>query len=85
MGGVVMKAIEIQSNTDSRGNLKLDYPIPMPNKNVRLLILLEEDEELAKQEKIWIDSIAKNPAFDFLKDKSEDIYSCNDGEPLKDD
>lgn len=43
-------------------------------------IKISEQEE----EKLWMDSISKNPAFDFLKDCEEDIYSQKDGEPLDD-
>jgi hypothetical protein len=35
-----------------------------------------------EEEKLWMDSISKNPSFDFLKEPEEDLYSQNDGEPL---
>lgn len=37
-----------------------------------------------EEEKLWIYSISKNPAFDFLKEPEEDNYSQKDGEPLGD-
>jgi hypothetical protein len=45
------------------------------------LILVEDDGEEDKDEQIWLASVLNNSAFDFLKDKEEDIYSINDGKP----
>ena len=33
-------------------------------------------------ERLWLSSISKNPAFDFLCDPEEDVYSQKDGEPF---
>jgi hypothetical protein len=76
-----MKAIEINSKTDNKGLLKIDYQLDRADSDVRVLILVDDysDED---EEKLWMNAIATNPAFDFLKDKSEDIYSINDGEPF---
>lgn len=76
-----MKAIEINSKTDKEGHLKIDYQLDTTNSNVRVLILLEDNSD-ADEEEVWMDSISKNPAFEFLEDESEDIYSLNDGEPF---
>lgn len=38
----------------------------------------------SEEEKIWMDSITKNPAFDFLKEPEEDNYSQKDGDLLDD-
>ena len=78
-----MRAIEINSKTDKKGHLKIDYQLDKSNSNVRVLILLDDNSD-TDDEKLWIDSISTNPAFNFLKDKSEDIYSINDGEPFND-
>lgn len=78
-----MKAVEIKSKTDEKGYLKLDYDLDLANRNVRVLILLEEDS-YKEDEQIWLDSISNNEAFDFLNDPAEDIYSLNDGKPLDD-
>jgi len=78
-----MRAIEINSKTDKRGHLKIDYPLDKSDSNVRVLILLDDNID-DDEERLWLDSISKNPAFDFLKDKSENIYSLNDGEPFND-
>lgn len=78
-----MKAIEIHSETDQDGVLKISYKLNKSNSKVRVLILFEEINE-SDEEKLWIDSISKNSAFDFLNDPAEDIYSIKDGEPFHD-
>ncbi len=67
-----MRAIEKTVKTDNEGNLKLDIPLDAKEKNVRVIILFEEDDN---EEKIWLNSISRNPTFEFLKDSSEDIYT----------
>lgn len=78
-----MKAIEIVSKTDKEGFLKIDYKLNKSNSHVRVLILIGEDVE-EDEERLWMNSISKNPAFEFLNEISEDIYSMNDGEPFND-
>ena len=77
-----MKAIEINSKTDKAGHLIIDYKLDKSESNVRVLILLDEDSSELEGEKLWLNSISKNPAFDFLNDPMEDIYSLKDGEPF---
>ncbi len=79
-----MKAIEINSKTDKCGHLKIDYPLDKKDSNVRVLILLDDNSFEQDDEKLWMQSISKNPAFYFLNDPSEDIYSIKDGEPFND-
>ncbi|MBA4409548.1 MAG: hypothetical protein Q8S54_03035 [Bacteroidota bacterium] len=79
-----MRAIEFNSKTDKKGHLKIDYQIGKSERNVRVLILLDDYTSQPDDEKLWLSSISFNPAFDFLKDPTEDIYSLNDGEPLND-
>jgi hypothetical protein len=74
-----MKAIEINSKTNSKGHLKLDLDLKEAGKNVKVLILIEED---LNEEMEWLKMISKDPAFDFLKDSEEDIYSLNDGKAI---
>ncbi|HNW50433.1 MAG TPA: hypothetical protein PKH79_05080 [Prolixibacteraceae bacterium] len=70
-----MRAIEIKSKTDKTGHLKLNYNLNKSEKNVRVLILLDDDYYEQEEEKMWMDAISKNPAFDFLNDPAEDVYS----------
>lgn len=75
-----MRAIELNSKTDNKGQLKIEYQLDKMDSPVRVLILLEEEDE----EKIWLDAISNNPSFEFLRDSSEDIYFINDGEQYHD-
>ncbi|MDZ7607673.1 MAG: hypothetical protein U5K79_19265 [Cyclobacteriaceae bacterium] len=74
-----MRAIEISSRTDKKGHLKIDYNLHKSERDVRVLILLEDDLSEQEEETLWMSSISANPAFDFLKDSSENIYSLKDG------
>ncbi|MDD5460874.1 MAG: hypothetical protein PHG00_04460 [Methylococcales bacterium] len=54
------------------------------------IVLLEETEQPAKNEATrtmleqeWLRAAASNPAFEFLADVDEDIYSLADGKALK--
>lgn len=78
----MMKAIELNSKTDKRGHLRIDCKLHQSEKNVRVIILMDDDQTEADEEKIWMAAVSNNPAFDFLKDPSENIYSLQDGEPF---
>jgi hypothetical protein len=77
-----MKAIEINSKTDKTGHLRINYKLDKSERNVRVLILINDDISELDEENLWLNSISTNPAFDFLSDSSEDIYSIKDGEPF---
>lgn len=79
-----MRAIEINSKTDKLGYLKIDYKLNKSERNVRILILVEDDSYEIEEEKLWMNSISKNPTFDFLSEPTEDIYTPKDGEPFND-
>ncbi len=77
-----MKAIETTGRIEKSGLVKLDTPIDLKNKQkVRVIILYNEDEDI--NEKAWLSSISSNPAFAFLKEPEEDIYTIADGKPIK--
>ena len=80
-----MKAIEINTKTDSSGYLKFNVPLKEKNKNVRVLILFSEEDNLVEDEKLWLYSNKNNPSFDFLNEPEENIYSLNDGIPINHD
>lgn len=49
------------------------------------LIPVEIDVEAGEiDESEWLRSAASNPAFDFLEDPEEDIYTLADGKPFND-
>lgn len=78
-----MKAIEITGTVNEEHQLQLDEPLPVAGPSrVRVIILIPEDEEIT--EAAWCKAVATNPAFDFLKDPTEDIYTLNDGKPFHD-
>jgi hypothetical protein len=77
------KAIEITGTVDKMHRLLLDEPIPIagPSK-VRVIILLNEEADIEESE--WLRAATINPAFDFLKEQGEDIYTAADGKPFHD-
>jgi len=78
-----MKAFEATGRIDKEKGLVLDQqpPVDGPSR-VRVIILLPEDGELDEAE--WLRAAATNPAFDFLRDPAEDVYTLADGEPFRD-
>lgn len=78
-----VKAIETTGTIDAQHRLHLDEALPVagPTK-VRVIILLPEEEDI--DEKEWLYAAASNPAFDFLKEPEEDIYTSEDGRPFHD-
>jgi hypothetical protein len=76
-----MTAIELTGTVDERRQLQLDDLLPIPGpKRVRVIVLYSPIDEWSEME--WLQAAARNPAFDFLKDPEEDIYSLADGKPL---
>ncbi len=68
-----MKAIELHANIDEKGQLKMDAPLKIINKRVKIIVLVPEDNDLDDEE--WLEGISSNPAFDFLKEEAENIYT----------
>jgi hypothetical protein len=79
-----MEAIEIRSKTDKNGHLKIDFPLFKKEKEVRILILFEEDIDDQEKDSSWLQAISHNPAFAFLHEPDENIYSLKDGKPFDD-
>ncbi|NCA85135.1 MAG: hypothetical protein EOM83_06100 [Clostridia bacterium] len=78
-----MKAIEIFSKTDKQGVLNMTYPLNRIDKDVKVIILYDDTKD-EDEEALWMKSININPAFSFLMDKVEDMYSFTDGEQIND-
>lgn len=79
----MMKAIETTGIVDERHQLVLDEPLPIVGPSrVRVIILVLEVADVP--EKDWLEAAAANPAFDFLKEPEEDIYTLTDGKPFHD-
>jgi uncharacterized alpha/beta hydrolase family protein len=79
-----MSVIEINSKTDSKGLLKFNYNLKKSNRRVKILIMVDDNKKTSDEEALWMQSIVTNPAFDFLNDPAEDIYTITDGEPIDD-
>jgi len=76
-----MKAVEATGKIDKDGILHLSKPLKDKNRKVKVIVLVPEDDA-EMEERVWMEAISRNPAFDFLNDPSEDIYSPKDGKPL---
>jgi hypothetical protein len=79
----VLRAIEVEGSIDAQRQLHLDHPLPVaaPGR-VRVIILISEPGKVSDEE--WLRAAARNPAFDFLRDPAEDVYTVEDGEPFCD-
>jgi len=76
-----MTAIEMTGTVDENSQLQLDDSLPFSGpKRVRVIILSALDDEL--DEISWLQTASRNPAFAFLTDPEEDIYSITDGQPI---
>ncbi len=78
-----MKAIEINGTIDEKRRLVLDESLPIVGPSrVRIIILMPDETDI--DEKEWLRTASTNPAFDFLKNPEEDIYTLSDGKPFHD-
>ena len=77
------KALEVAGTIDEQQQLHLDTPLPIAGPiRVRVIILIPEQTDIDERE--WLRAAATNPAFDFLKEPEEDIYTLADGKPFHD-
>jgi hypothetical protein len=78
-----MNAIETTGIVDAEHQLRLDEPLPIPGESrVRVIVLVPEVEDIS--EEAWTKAASASPAFDFLKDAAEDVYTATDGKPFHD-
>jgi hypothetical protein len=81
---MVMNAIETTGIVDAQHQLRLDEPLPIAGQSrVRVIVLVPEADDIP--EAAWTNAASANPAFDFLKDAAEDIYTAADGRPFHDE
>jgi len=79
-----MAAIEMTGTIDEHHQLRLDGTLPVPGPmRVRVLVLYPLSGEWDEME--WLRAAARNPAFAFLKDPEEDLYTMADGKPFHDE
>jgi len=82
--GPSIRAIETTGVVDEEHRLHLDEPLSnVGPSRVRVIILVPDDAEMGMSE--WLHAAASNPAFDFLKEPEEDLYSLSDGRPFRDE
>ena len=78
-----MKAIETTGIVDAEHQLRLDEPLPIPGcSRVPVTVLVPEAQDIS--EGAWTKAVSASPAFDFLKDRAEDLYTTADGKPFHD-
>ena len=76
-----MKAIETTGTFENNGLLRLENIVNIKQKKVKVILLFNDEDETDNQ--LWLQALSTNPAFDFLKDEKENIYSVNDGKPVR--
>lgn len=82
---IPVRAIETTGVIDAPRQLRLDTPLPVTGPGrVRVIVLFPKEEYKEPDEIEWLHAAATNPAFDFLKDPEEDIYTLADGRPYDD-
>jgi hypothetical protein len=78
-----LTAIETTGTINENHQLQLDNPLPITGpRRVRVIVLYPPTDEWTETE--WLQAGVQNPAFDFLADPQEDIYTLNDGKPFND-
>jgi len=78
-----VNAIETTGVVDAQHQLRLDAPLPIAGQSrVRVIVLVPEEADIS--ESAWTKTASTSPAFDFLKDAAEDIYTVTDGQPFHD-
>ena len=79
-----MKTLSVTYKSGRVVELFEDIDLP---KDIAVLVVIpeQEDKEVADIDEIeWLWAASANPAFDFLKEPGEDIYTLADGRPFCD-
>jgi len=79
-----LTAIELTGTVNERRELQLDGVLPILGpRRVRVIVLYSPVDEWDESE--WLRAATLSPAFDFLRDPDEDIYTPIDGKPYDDE
>lgn len=79
-----LSAVEATATIDEHNQLKLDRPLPISGPvRVRIIVLYPTSDEWDEAQ--WLKAAAHNPAFEFLANPAEDIYSLADGAAFHDE
>jgi hypothetical protein len=78
-----LRAFEMTGTVDKNHRLRVDDPLPLEGSSrVKVIVLVPAADELPERE--YLRSAMNDPAFGFLKDSAEDIYSPADGKAFRD-
>jgi hypothetical protein len=78
----MLTAIETTGTNNAGQQLLLDEELPSnAPKRVRVIVLYDENSDIAEDD--WLKAASKNAVFDLLNDESEDLYTAEDGDLLK--
>lgn len=78
-----LTAIEITGSIDEHHQLHLDLPLTLTGPmRVKVIVLYPLAEEISEVE--WLHAAARNPAFAYLSEPEENIYTPADGKPFND-
>ena len=79
-----LTAIEMTGTINEYNELQLDDILPIPGpRRVRVIVMYSAVDQ--SDENQWLHAASQSPAFDFLKDPGEDIYTMIDGKPYHDE
>ena len=73
-----MKAIELVGDIDDRHRLRAEVPKELPAGPVRLIVLFPEEDDAGA---LWAAGVSHEWSAE-LKDRSQDIYTLEDGQPV---
>jgi len=77
------RAIETFATVEGNRRLVLDESLPVPeNTHVRVIVFVADEPEIDDRE--WLRQAAVSPAYRFLTDPAEDVYTVSDGKPFSD-
>ena len=75
-----LRVIETDGRVIDAKHIETKAILPV-GREVRVVVLVPTTEE-DLSENTWLEAAQHNPAFAFLADATEDIYSLEDGEPF---
>ena len=79
-----LNAIELTGTIDENSQLRLDDRLPIAGpRRVRVIVLYNEEKDWDEGD--WLYVTSRSPAFDFLREPREDIYTREDGKPFDDE
>ena len=77
----MLTAIEMTATIDEHRQLQLDDTLPISGPlRVKVIMLYPLVEGIDESD--WLRAATHNPAFAYLRDSAEDIYTVDDGKPF---